>query len=189
MFWKAVLPHQPAFMRACPARALEALMAKTAAAQAQRATGTWLGTETQLVHTLEKHLASAAFDASDATNAQLLQLWRAFLDMRPGGNLLPTAGAFTSFVRGQAGMHNGAARALSAAHALSPALRGCALPGCAAREMHPRQFKRCAACATLAYCCKAHQVEDWPRHKAPCKAARKAAAAAAEQAAAGPSGA
>ncbi len=164
-------------------------MAKTAAAQAQSASGKWLAAETQLVRTMETHLASDAFDANDATGAQLLQMWRAFLDMRPGGILLPTAGAFTWFVCGQAGMHEAAARALSAAHARSPALRGCALPGCAAREVHPTQFKLCAACAALAYCCKAHQVEDWPRHKAACKAARKAAAAAAEQAAAGPSGA
>ena len=30
----------------------------------------------------------------------------------------------------------------------------------------------CAACKTVAYCCKEHQVEDWPAHKAACKAAR-----------------
>jgi hypothetical protein len=176
-------------MRACPARALEALIAKEAAMRTHHADGAWLGSEIQLLYTLDKHLASAAFDASDATNAQLLQLWRAFLRTRPGSSELPTAHAFTSFVRGQAAVREVAARALSAAHAQSPALRGCALPGCAAREVHPTQFKRCAARAALAYCCKAHQVEDWPRHKAACKAACKAAAAAAEQASAGPSGA
>jgi hypothetical protein len=43
--------------------------------------------------------------------------------------------------------------------------------------VHPAQFKLCAACTTVVYCCKAHQAEDWPSHKAACKAARKAAAA------------
>jgi hypothetical protein len=63
-------------------------------------------------------------------------------------------------------------------------LRACALPACAAREVHPAQFKKCAACQAVVYCCKRHQTEHWPAHKAACKAARKAAA----QCGAGPSG-
>ncbi len=55
-------------------------------------------------------------------------------------------------------------------------LQQCALAGCAARETHVSQFKRCGACRTVSYCCREHQVEDWPSHKAACKAARKAAA-------------
>jgi hypothetical protein len=55
-------------------------------------------------------------------------------------------------------------------------LHTCALAGCAAKEVHVSQFKKCGACKTVAYCCKEHQVEDWPAHKAACKAARKAAA-------------
>ena len=69
----------------------------------------------------------------------------------------------------------------------APDLRTCALPGCGAKEAHPAHFKSCAACRTVVYCCREHQVEGWPAHKKACKAARKAAAAADD--AAGPSGA
>jgi len=55
-------------------------------------------------------------------------------------------------------------------------LHGCALEACAAQEAHPKHFKRCGACRTVCYCCREHQVKDWPSHKAACKAARKAAA-------------
>ena len=66
-------------------------------------------------------------------------------------------------------------RAAEAA-AAAPGLRTCALAGCGSRERHPAHFKSCGACKTVAYCSKEHQVEDWPAHKAACKAARKAAA-------------
>ena len=74
--------------------------------------------------------------------------------------------------------------AARAAHA-GRALRTCALPSCGAAELHPDQFKRCAACGGVHYCCKEHQTAHWPEHKAACKAARRAAeAAAAEEGAA-----
>ena len=60
-------------------------------------------------------------------------------------------------------------------------LHTCALAGCAAKEVHVSQFKKCGACRTVAYCCKEHQVEHWPAHKAACKAARKAAAPKADE--------
>jgi hypothetical protein len=56
-----------------------------------------------------------------------------------------------------------------------PGLRSCGLASCSAREAHPSHFKSCSACRIPAYCCKEHQSEDWPSHKAACKAARKAA--------------
>ena len=62
-------------------------------------------------------------------------------------------------------------------------LRCCALGACGAREVHEAQFKSCAACKAIVYCCREHQAADWPAHKAACKAARKAAA----QGGAGPS--
>ena len=68
----------------------------------------------------------------------------------------------------------------------APGLRTCALPGCNAREAHPAHFKSCAACRTVCYCCREHQVADWPGHKKACKAARKAAAATEEAGGAGP---
>jgi len=60
----------------------------------------------------------------------------------------------------------------------APGLRTCALAGCGAKEAHPQHFKSCAACRTVVYCCREHQVEGWPSHKKACKAACKAAAAA-----------
>jgi hypothetical protein len=58
-------------------------------------------------------------------------------------------------------------------------LRCCALASCGAKEAHVKHFSHCVACKTVVYCSKEHQVADWARHKAPCKAARKAAAEAA----------
>jgi hypothetical protein len=65
--------------------------------------------------------------------------------------------------------------AAEASAAAAPGLRRCGLPGCGARETHPDHFKTCAACRKVGYCSKEHQTEHWPDHKAPCKAARKAA--------------
>jgi hypothetical protein len=56
-------------------------------------------------------------------------------------------------------------------------LRSCGLASCGAKEAHVSHFKGCGACKTVFYCRREHQVEDWPAHKAACKAARKAAAA------------
>ena len=80
-------------------------------------------------------------------------------------------------------------RALSAAvrnSLTAPDLRSCALEGFGAREAHPAHFKSCAACRTVVYCCREHQVAGWSGHKKACKAARKEAAAAEDEA--GPSG-
>jgi hypothetical protein len=74
---------------------------------------------------------------------------------------------------------NEAAHAAGAASAAARGLRCCALSSCGAREAHVSHYKLCAACGGAAYCCKAHQAEDWPAHKHACKAASKAAAAAA----------
>jgi hypothetical protein len=70
-----------------------------------------------------------------------------------------------------AALHARAARASEASK-----LRSCALPACAAQELHVRHFKHCAACRTAVYCSRAHQVADWPRHKTACKKAAKKAA-------------
>ena len=64
--------------------------------------------------------------------------------------------------------------AAAAADAAVRGLRECALVGCASKEVHVSQFKRCAACQQAFYCCREHQLADWPSHKAACKAARKA---------------
>ena len=67
------------------------------------------------------------------------------------------------------------------AASLSAARRCCALASCGARELHVAHFKACAACKTVVYCCKEHQVADWSNHKAACKAARKPQAQAQEE--------
>ena len=67
----------------------------------------------------------------------------------------------------------------AAAKVAARGLRSCALATCAAREVQASQFKNCGACKTVVYCCREHQVADWPAHKAACKAARKASAASA----------
>jgi hypothetical protein len=66
----------------------------------------------------------------------------------------------------------------AAATAAAQGLRVCALHTCGAQEVHASNFKRCSACSGVVYCCKEHQVQDWPAHKAACRAARKAAEAA-----------
>jgi hypothetical protein len=68
--------------------------------------------------------------------------------------------------------------ATAAATAAARGLHFCALHTCGAQEVHASQFKRCAACLSVVYCCKEHQVQGWPAHKAACRAARKAAEAA-----------
>jgi hypothetical protein len=44
-------------------------------------------------------------------------------------------------------------------------LRACALPDCAQTELRPKTFKVCGRCKAAAYCCAAHQQQDWRRHK------------------------
>ena len=66
--------------------------------------------------------------------------------------------------------------ATAAAEAAVRGLRECALAGCTSKEVHVSQFKHCGACQQAFFCCREHQLSDWPSHKAACKAARKAAA-------------
>jgi hypothetical protein len=67
------------------------------------------------------------------------------------------------------------ANATAAATAATRGLHFCALHACGAQEVHASHFKRCSACLSVVYCCKEHQVQGWPAHKAACRAARKAA--------------
>ncbi len=70
-----------------------------------------------------------------------------------------------------------ASRVAAEAEVAARGLRACSLPSCGAREAHVSHYKLCGACKTAVYCSKAHQTEDWKRHKVECKAARLAAAA------------
>jgi hypothetical protein len=68
------------------------------------------------------------------------------------------------------------ARAAAAAAAAAPGLRMCSLRSCGAREEQKGAFKACGACRGVVYCCKEHQAQHWPAHKAACKASRKTGA-------------
>jgi hypothetical protein len=130
---------------------------------------TWLRGEPELVRQL-RVLIPAVSGMDDSEAKILCASWRRLLSsgvLRARGidEGIDTALQFTARTRAAAGADLAAGR-----------LQQCALAGCSARESHASQFKRCGACKTVVYCCREHQVEDWPSHKTACKAAREAAA-------------
>ena len=46
----------------------------------------------------------------------------------------------------------------------------CCLPDCDAVPEEGARFKHCERCRCAAYCCREHQVQAYPQHKAVCKA-------------------
>jgi hypothetical protein len=58
-----------------------------------------------------------------------------------------------------------ALRERAAADVARHGLRNCALQSCNSTEPHPKCYKLCGRCRSAAYCCPAHSVEDWRRHK------------------------
>jgi hypothetical protein len=112
------------------------------------------------------------FNATNEWHARILSAWRR---LQSSGVLqqrgfLQRMGVVTAY--------NTHATATAAATAAARGLHFCALHTCGAQEVHASQFKHCAACLSVVYCCKEHQVQGWPAHKAACRAARKAAEAA-----------
>jgi hypothetical protein len=121
---------------------------------------------------------SGSVSADTALGARLIGAWRQL--QRSG--VLEQRRLLTEGVGEAARVHE-EVKAAAASAAAAPERRACALPSCNAREAHVSHFKLCSACKTVVYCSKAHQGEDWTRHrKEECKAARAAAAAAAEAA-------
>jgi hypothetical protein len=112
------------------------------------------------------------FRADSEWHARILAAWRRL----QSSGVLQRRGILQamSFVTA----HNTHATATAAATAAACGLHFCALHTCGAQEVHASQFKRCSACLSVVYCCKEHQVQGWPAHKAACRAARKAAEAA-----------
>ncbi len=106
--------------------------------------------------------------SSNDWHARILDAWRR---MQSSG-VLQRRGILQCVRRNDAAVAHAAATA--AATVAARGLHVCALPTCGAQEVHASQFKRCSACLSVVYCCKQHQVEDWPAHKAACRAARKA---------------
>jgi hypothetical protein len=125
-------------------------------------------TESCLVRNLQ-NVAGERFRASNPWHVRIVSVWRRV----EGSGVLQRRGCITGirqFEWGLAQQHTRAAAGVAAR-----GLHSCALPSCGAREAHASHFLLCAACKTERYCCKAHHVADWPRHKAACKAARKTA--------------
>jgi hypothetical protein len=123
-------------------------------------------------------ISEQEFDQSDTWRVRIVSEWRrveASGALRHGvGQVDSRARAFESTVAQQ--------RVRAAASAAARGLHACALPGCGAHETHALHFQLCTACKTARYCCKEHHAADWPRHKRDCKAARKAADAARDDA-------
>ena len=74
-------------------------------------------------------------------------------------------------------------QALERADIAEHGLRECALPSCDKTEKSVKEFKLCAGCHLLLYCCLEHQALDWKAHKTACRQ-KEAARLAAEEAAA-----
>ena len=149
--------------------------------QPRRHNGTGMGTEAGFTDALRCAVAVAGARGLDA---RLVQLLASTLQRLQRSGVLQERRieeAIGSIASKQHAVDKVVQKSLTA-----PGLRSCALPGCGAKEAHPTHFKSCAACRTVVYCCREHQVAGWPGHKKACKAARTAAE---EDDGAGPSGA
>jgi hypothetical protein len=60
---------------------------------------------------------------------------------------------------------NAARKERAAADVARHGLRRCTLPDCGAQEPHPKAFKLCGRCKSVAYCSPEHAAQDWRRHK------------------------
>jgi hypothetical protein len=142
--------------------------------------GVWVGGEISLMSEIKHMVECGAFAPGDPVAARIMPAWEKLVRIR---SLSGRGGGFLAHVANVRRTNDASNRAMveSLASAGS-ALRVCASAECGAREVHPNQFKLCAACKTVVYCSKEHQAAHWLAHKTACKAARKAAAEQAEQA-------
>ena len=141
--------------------------ALVAAAQ-RRATMLWTSNQTTLVKSFREVMAHGQLQTGTPNGAALAAAWARL----QATGVLAVAGVDAHASGARLAATRGAA---SSAAAAAATCRTCALSGCGARELHAAQYKSCGACRTVVYCCKEHQLEDWPSHKAACKAARKTA--------------
>jgi len=184
--FSAVLSNARYFAAECSAAQFEALAQHVVHAtdmmQLPRSHGTTLmDTEAQFVEVLSdvvaKDLCARGLDAS------LVQLVTdAWLRLQRSG-VLESRGILDGVRRIKELGSDDELAALAHAAMTAPGRRSCALAGCGAKEAHPQHFKSCAACRTVVYCRREHQVEGWPAHKKECKAACKAKAASSDGAA------
>jgi hypothetical protein len=126
--------------------------------------------EAALVHNAQSYIEEQQrFRATCEWHARILAAWRRLQSsgiLQRRGILQHMSGVVA---------YNTHVIATAAATAAARGLHFCALHTCGAQEVHASQFKRCSACLSVVYCCKEHQVQGWPAHKAACRAARKAA--------------
>ena len=131
----------------------------------------WLLGELKFISRLRKALDGELKPVEPAVIQPLLDAWQLLQD----SGMLPLRDMDEATLNKFEPMNQAVGRAMRIARATGPLL-ACALSCCAAREVHTSQYKKCAACMTVAYCCREHQLADWPAHKKACKVARKAAA-------------
>jgi hypothetical protein len=129
----------------------------------------WVTGEPTLVRVL-REMIPVVSDADDPATKKLCAAWRRLLQ----SDVLRARGIDEGINRTARVIER--IRSAIAAEVAAGRLQQCALASCAAPESHASQFKRCGACRTVCYCSREHQLEDWPSHKAACKAARKAVA-------------
>ena len=133
-----------------------------------------LAMEATFAISLSKNVTRLASRGLDPHLAQLLT--DAWLRLLQSGVLQQRGLLDERLIRSMCARSNSFAETVKSALS-APGLRRCGLASCGAREAHPQHFKSCASCRRVVYCCREHQVADWPAHKAACKAARKTPAA------------
>ena len=133
-----------------------------------------LASETLFAKTFPSFLLFIEMAGSKLDKRLQLLLTGAWQRLEQSG-VLETRGILDQVRRGISYTDEAKTKASINAALTAPGLRSCVLERCGTREAHPQHFKQCAACRTVVYCCREHQLEDWPTHKAACKqAARKA---------------
>lgn len=174
-FFANALPNEDASFRATNAALIAELCAFVTAALDEIRTvklppGMVLPPERDLVRLLRMCIENdGSFRDESAASRSMLRAWSA---LTRSGVLVArgidvAAAADASLMRG------------SQVIQITADLRRCALTACGTMELRRSQFKKCGACELVVYCCKEHQTQDWPSHKAACKASRNKAAAAA----------
>jgi hypothetical protein len=159
---------------ACVASALDLMLVPY---QYNAGTVSLTRTDTMLLTHLKKMSDNRVNNIANSSEAQLPRAWRS---VQLSGVLDDerVIGIGSKLAEG------GVQYIVAAQNVPASSLRGCQLAACAAREAHVSHFRLCGACKQAVYCCKEHQVSDWPAHRRACKAAQNAAAERADAAAA-----